>query len=51
MSSELQWFYQRQWAYKRWLREQEEKDKKSLNKEENSAVEDTEPNKEDNQDG
>ena len=51
MSSELQWFYQQQWAYNRWLREQEEKDKKSLNKEENSTVEDIEPDKEDNQNG
>lgn len=46
MSSE--WFYTQQWAYKRWLREQEEKDKKTLNKKENSIVEDTEPETEDN---
>lgn len=48
MTSDLHWFYQRQWAYKRQLREQEEEKKKSLNKEENSTVEDIEPNKEDN---
>ena len=31
--SEQQWFYQQRWAYKRWLREQEEKkDKETLNK-------------------
>ena len=49
MSSE--WFYTQQWAYKRWLREQEEKDKKTLNKKENSIVEDTEPETEDNDNG
>jgi len=47
--SEQQWFYQQRWAYKRWLREQEEKkDKETLNKKENSTVEDIEPETEDN---
>ena len=39
MSNE--WYYIQQWAYKRWLREQEKKDKKSLNKKDNPTVEDT----------
>ena len=41
--SREEWFHVRKWARKRKLREIEEKNKESLNKEENSTVEDIEP--------
>lgn len=39
MSNE--WYYIQQWRYNREKREQEKKDKKSLNKKDNSTVKDT----------
>lgn len=39
MSNE--WYYIQQWRYNREKREQEKKDKKRLNKKDNSTVEDT----------
>jgi len=41
--SREEWFHVRRWARKRKLTEIEEENKKSLNKEENSTVEDIEP--------
>tara|TARA_B100001250_G_scaffold414345_1_gene452100 strand:- start:1999 stop:2205 length:207 start_codon:yes stop_codon:yes gene_type:complete len=38
-----EWFHIQRWTRQRKLREQEEKNKESLNKKENSTVEDIEP--------
>ena len=49
--SREEWFHVQKWARQRKLREIEKKDKESLNKKENSTVEDIEPETEDNQNG